>query len=691
MVKLALLWHMHQPYYEDLATGEHILPWVRLHATKDYWGMVALLDEFPDVRVTFNLVPSLLVQVEAFAQERARDRHLLIGLKRADLLTPDERTFLVSNGFHAPVERAIRPNARYAELFEKRARSDAFTVEDLRDLQVWHKLVWMDPDWLVKDSRLRALIERGGAYSEDDKAKLREVELELLRAVIPAYCTANATGRIELSTSPFYHPILPLLCDTDTHLRAHPHSPLPRQLFAHSADAREHLARAFEHHARIFGSRPRGVWPSEGSVSDEVIALLSEQGATWAATDEEILAKSLNRRVTAEDLYRPYRVGLADRSVRVMFRDHQLSDLIGFAYQSWDAGAAVADFLAKVRDAGRRFRAANPEAVASGEDATIAVILDGENAWEHYPGGGRPFLRALYRELQNALDIDTVTMSEAVAGDARPLPSIFPGSWINGDFYIWAGHRDDHRAWSQLAAARRVYAGAKDAVTSDARSRAFEELMIAEGSDWFWWYGDDHSSDHDREFDDLFRRHVRNVYRALGQPVPNELHVSNISTEVGATGPLALGVLSSPTVDGRSADFTQWASAVEVPIGGGGGTMHRVAGQLLRGLKVAVDRQTIYLRIEGTDLVRRLNAGDVQLAVLAHAPHAIKLQPTWAAVDVVDVSIPFGELRVNGGDKLSLSVLVTDAPGQVIEQHPATHPLELHVPTADHDAVNWLV
>jgi alpha-amylase/alpha-mannosidase (GH57 family) len=686
MVKLALLWHMHQPYYEDLATGEHILPWVRLHATKDYWGMVALLDEFPEIRATFNLVPSLLVQVEAYAAARAVDRHLLIGMRPADLLTSDDRQFLVANGFHAPVERSIRPNGRYGELYMKRRSPESFTTAELRDLQVWHKLVWMDPDWRGTDLRLRGLIEKGRDYSEADKLLLRDVELELLSAVVPAYRKAAASGRVELTTSPFYHPILPLLCDTDLHLQAHPHSPLPRKLFAYSGDAREQVVRALDYHERLFGARPRGLWPSEGAVSDEVIALLAELGVEWTATDEEILARSLSRPLTAADRYQAYIAGVGTRTTRMLFRDHQLSDLIGFAYQSWDTAAAVSDFMSKVREAGRRFVRETGREVA-----IVPVILDGENAWEHYAGGGRPFLRGLYQALQDAEDIETVTMSEAAATATEPLPAVFPGSWINGDFYIWAGHHDDHTAWAQLAAARSSFEEFKAGVSAASRNRAFEELLIAEGSDWFWWYGDDHSSDHDREFDDLFRRHVRNVYRALGRPAPDDLHVSNITTQALAAGPITLGVLTSPSVDGRSRDFTQWAGSISVPLGGGGGTMHRVAGQLVRSLRVAGDERNLYLRVDGADLVRQLLTGEVSLALLQDQPQRRKLRPRWAVAEVATAAVAHSELGAKGGDRVSLLLLVLDSEGHVIEQHPAARPVQIEVPVPEHDAINWVV
>ena len=301
MVNLALLWHMHQPYYQDLETGEHILPWVRLHAIKDYWGMVALLEEFPGVRLTFNLVPSLIVQVQAFAEDRAHDRHLALGLKAADELTQDEARWLVANGFHAPYDRMIGPYPRYAELHAARMAGRDFSGADLRDLQVWHKLAWIDPDWLACDPRLQVLIAKGRDYSERDKTTLRGIELELLRLVVPAYRAAGARGNVELSCSPFYHPILPLLCDTDTGLRSFPQSERLRTRFARPGDAREQVSRALAFHEHTFGRRPSGMWPSEGSVSDEAVALMAQAGVNWIATDEDILSRSLGEALPRDE------------------------------------------------------------------------------------------------------------------------------------------------------------------------------------------------------------------------------------------------------------------------------------------------------------------------------------------------------------------------------------------------------
>jgi alpha-amylase/alpha-mannosidase (GH57 family) len=683
---------MHQPFYEDLATGEHILPWVRLHAIKDYFGMVALLDEFPDVRVTFNLVPSLLVQVQAFAEERARDPYLEIGLKPADALDDSERASLVAHGFHAPFERMIRPYPRYAELHARRAAPLLFSVEDLRDLQVWQKLTWMDPDWLVRDERLASLVRKGSGFTEEDKRVLREVELELLNAVIPAYAAAAARGQVELSTSPFYHPILPLLCDSDVHFRAHPNSALPRGLFRWPGDAREQLTRAINFHTALFGAAPRGVWPSEGSVSDAALEAIAATGAEWAATDEGILARTLGGPLSAGQLYRPYSVGPSSHELRCLFRDHGLSDMIGFSYQSWDAEAAAEDFLHRVLECGRRFEDAGGKG-----DPVVCVILDGENAWEHYAGGGRPFLRALYSRLTVSPHIRTVTMAEAAADPGDRLESIFPGSWINSDFYIWAGHPDDHRAWSQLAAARRAYDEHASTVDDSGRERAFEELLIAEGSDWFWWYGDDHSSDHDREFDELFRAHLRNAYRALGLQAPDDLYVSNITTRV-ASGAIQPRVYMNPVLDGEVTGFAEWAGAVPVALGTGGSTMHRVSSELVRELRIGLGPDEVFLRIDGETLAEGLLSRRLGLALLlgAEVPRRLELWPrangTRTAIGrIVEAAVPLEHLGVALGTRARLSVLVTDAEGHVIEQHPSGSPIELDVPTVDLDAANWTV
>ncbi len=733
MTKVAILWHMHQPFYQDLVTGEHILPWARLHGLKDYYGMVALLREFPTIRLTFNLVPSLVVQLEAFAEDRARDRSLELSLKPAADLSDDDKRFVLTNFFHAQRARMIETAPRYAELLRRRDQANlnggalrTFTNADFRDLQVWQKLVWVDPFFVESDARIAALIAKGRGFSEDDKVLLREVELAVLRAVVPEYRAAAARGQVELSASPFYHPILPLLCDTDVYLRTHPQSRMPRQRFRHPEDARAQLDKAVASHERTFGVRPVGLWPSEGSVSDAMVPLASAAGFRWMATDEMILARTLGVGLARdgyghlqqpEALYRPYLVRVGGGEITCLFRDHVLSDLIGFTYATWGATEAANDFVGRLVEAGRRYSART-----GGGEAVIPVILDGENAWEHFEGQGRPFLRALYRTLAAHPEIKTVTMSEAVQMPATPLTGVFPGSWINGDFYIWIGHPDDHRAWGQLADARQALDAPGAAVTPDGLLRAREELYIAEGSDWFWWYGDDHSSEHDLQFDDLFRRHLRNVYRSLDKPVPEELYVTNITTEPPRTMAHDPVGLLQPTLDGEVTSYFEWVGAGELELSAAAGSMHQIAPTrrpLVTAIRYGFSAETFFVRV---DLARRaqdvlVDKGEIRLSFFKPANHRVAVtqegpdgchvalwerrglgdwqvkslaRPAGAATQILEVGIPLADLGVHPGDPLSFFVsLLQD--GQALEQYPAHHPLDVRVPGADFDARLWSV
>jgi alpha-amylase/alpha-mannosidase (GH57 family) len=725
---------MHQPFYQDLATGEHILPWVRLHALKDYWGMVALLREFPSMRVTFNLVPSLLVQVQAFARDEAKDRHLELGLKPADGLTDQERTFCVQHFFHASKTRMIDRYPRYAELLARRdsngprldpaAPAGQFTSDEIRDLQVLHKLAWIDPYYLEHEPRVRSLVAMQRGFTEDDKLTLRAVELELLGKVIPEYSDAAARGQVELSTSPFYHPILPLLCDTNVYLRTHAQSRMPRERFQHPEDAALQLTRASTFHERLFDRKPDGLWPSEGSVSDEMVPLVTAAGFRWMATDEGILSRTLARTLTRdgqghseqpEVLYKPYRVGPPRGDVACGFRDHTLSDLIGFTYASWPADTAANDFVGRLEEAGRRYAART-----SGGDATIFVILDGENAWEHYAGQGRPFLRALYQRVAAHPEIRTVTMSEACASARDSLPSVFPGSWINSDFYIWIGHADDRRAWSQLAEARRALDSAPTGLPDAALATAREELLIAEGSDWFWWYGDDHSSEHDLEFDDLFRRHVQNVYRALDKPVPEDLFLTNITTRPSGVEIERPTGFISPDIDGKVTSYFEWVGAGCADEAVAIGAMHPVGADAssLVLVEFGFDLRHLFLRIDGVRpmaellgersglelIVKFLNPAGVRVTVDMHGGGvAARLQRRtatyiWEPVEcgglqtavnaIVELRLAFSCLGVVPQDPLSF-IVALHREGSEIEHYPRQRAIEVSVPDRDFAAVNW--
>jgi alpha-amylase/alpha-mannosidase (GH57 family) len=653
---ICFLWHMHQPFYKDLVTGEYKLPWTRMHALKDYYGMVQVLADFPDIHQTFNLVPSLIAQVEDYAEGRASDPFLRAALTPAEELSEADRMFVLQYFFQANVARLIQRYPRYASLHEiwlgtERTPARAvrmFDAQAIRDLQVLSQLAWFDEEYLTHDPDVRELVRKGRGYSVDDQRLIGNLEREFCGRVLPVYREFARSGRIEVTTTPFYHPILPLLCDTNIADVAHPYVPLPSR-FQYPQDAREQVVRAREYFTEKLGIAPLGMWPSEGSVSDEVLAIAADEGFEWSATDNAVLARTLQVDVSPEITYRPYRWEKDGRTVRMLFRDHYLSDLIGFVYSRMGAAEAAADFLDRIRE--------NCSTIlASGSDALVPLILDGENAWEYYEESGRPFLRELYRRIQADPRMTALTVSEALARiPARPLQSISPGSWINANFDVWIGAEEDNKAWEYLLRARQMYdriAGSAEAsmIGEDRKRLAHEELLIAEGSDWCWWYGPEHESANRPEFDQLFRSHLANVYTLLGQKPPEELSRPIIHARVHEFHDVPSGPVR-PTLDGEATSYFEWLGAGVYRVDNRSGAMH---GQrfLVRELRYGSDGQNLYLRLDfeehgRADLERAEVSINLQPATAGAAPRTITLPLNGRAEGAESVFVRVAELRLS--------------------------------------------
>ena len=563
---IAFVWHMHQPFYKDLASGEYQLPWTRMHALKDYYGMVEMLEEFPSIRQTFNLVPSMVMQIEEYARGDARDPFLRCALKPAESLTPDEQGFILKYFFQANTSRLVYRYPRYGELFDawraagqniERARH-SFTTAAFRDLQVLSQLAWFDEIYQERDPEVRMLVARGRDYSLADQALMGRKQLEICAQVMPAYARFAASGQVELSVTPFYHPILPLICDSDVAAVSRPGVTLPRR-FQHPEDARRQIESALGFAEERLGFRPTGMWPSEGSVSDEVLALAASCGVKWMAADNGVLAATLGRAAGVHETYHPWIWKQGGKEMRLLFRDHFLSDLIGFVYSRMEPVQAADHFLDRVRENCR-------EILAQGRDAVVPVILDGENAWEHYDRNGRPFLKELYRKISADPNFEAVTVSEALRRvPAEELSRIHPGSWINSNFDVWIGAQEDNQAWEYLLDARRTWerfekSPAASRLDAFRKAMAFEELLIAEGSDWCWWYGPEHQSENRPEFDKLFRDHLANFYRLIGETPPDALSRPILQLQVAELHDPAVGAIR-PAIDGEVSSYFEWLGA----------------------------------------------------------------------------------------------------------------------------------
>jgi len=615
-IRLVVLWHMHQPFYKDLVTGDYRLPWVRLHALKDYYGMVKLLDEFPSVRQTFNLVPSLMVQIEDYASGRARDPWLDVASKPARELTPAEKRFALAYLFQANEHNLIGRYPRYKELWEKMRTAGHdpdralayFSAQDFTDLQVLSQLAWFD-EFFLPEPDVAALIGKGRGFSEAEQKLVMDRQREMVAKVLPAYAKAAQQGSIEISTSPFYHPILPLLCDTDAGSVSTPGLKLPQKRYLHPEDARTQLERGLELHERTFGMRPRGAWPSEGSISEVVLGIAHELGLEWMATDEGVLGRSIGFNFTrdangmltgegAQRLYRPYRYQKGNAEIGLLFRDHALSDLIGFVYSGMDPTDAARNFLGKIKALARPL-------LNSGEDAVIPVILDGENAWEYYGYSGREFLRCLYRGIEQDPEIEAVTVSEAVhggkdrkswaAGTAR-LDRVVPGSWINANFNVWIGAPEDNRAWDYLKDAREFYASQGQQASQEKQALAFEEIMIAEGSDWNWWYGPEHHTANDRDFDELYRKHLSNVYLALNAHPPDYL-AQPIAVDAVRPTFVPQTAYIHPRIGAKYEGYFDWIGAAMYTADRRSGAMHGKQF-LVDAILAGIDEERLYGRLD---------------------------------------------------------------------------------------------
>jgi len=663
-LKVAFLWHMHQPLYQESVGGKFLLPWVRLHAIKGYTDMPAALANHPHAKASFNLTPSLLVQIEEYFKEdiREKDEFLRVTLKPAASLEPHEKEFLLANFFMNNWERVIKPHPRYSELLNLRGSvyraqeipqiTKRFSDQDYLDLQVLFNLTWFGFTLRKKEHRIRELLAKQRMYTEDDKIEVIAQQLAAMRELLPLYRKLQDQGQTELTTTPFYHPILPLVYNGGS-----------GEGYNWREDAETQLKKGLDLFERHFSKRPAGLWPSEGSVSESVAELASEVGIHWMGTDEEILLHSIGGGAKRESvIYAPYVFRKNGKEITIFFRDKKLSDLIGFSYSKSDPELAVTDFLSRLRQI-------HSQTLDQTDDPVVSVILDGENAWEHYENDGEHFLNHLYERMSREPWIKLSLFNDLLkhSHPKRFLDHLHAGSWINRNFQIWFGHAEDKLAWEYLQKTRDFLL--REHLSADKKAAAWEELYIAEGSDWFWWYGDEFSSSTQEIFDYLFRNHLMNVFRIADRRVPGFL-LKPIKQSGSQSQALEQpSSLISPVIDGLVTGFYEWAGAGRFQTVEPQGAMQK-SEKWIREVYFGADRDNLYLRVDlepeplkdkdsavscqvylgGVDehlLEIDLTTGDVVLyELLVNDRREIASSKKWAAFDkVLEIALPFNDIN----------------------------------------------
>lgn len=723
-IAVAFFWHMHQPYYKDILTNEYGMPWVRFHATKAYYDVASILEDFPKVKQTFNLVPSLIIQLQDYMQGNAKDIFLDLSRKAAKELNDEDKKYLLWNFFMTNWDTMIKPYERYWELLHKRGvkiteedMPDAvkkFTDKDYRDLQVWFNLTWFGFQARKKFPQVQELISKGKNFTEEDKKTVLNTQIKVIEEIIPLYKKLQDSGQIEVTTSPFYHPILPLIYDTNIAKRSMPWVDLPHR-FSQPEDVEAQLRQSVETYKKIFNRNPQGLWPSEGSVCPEIIPIIAKQGIKWLVTDEDILLKSITVKDRGQGLYKPYRFSYNGNYISLVFRDKGLSNAISFVYSKQNHQDAVNDLLQNLHNI-RKY------VTQRGGEPLVNIVLDGENPWEYYPCGGELFLKTLFERLSDDPYLCTTTISKYIEEHPQQetLSSLHSGSWINHNFDIWIGDPEENTAWNHLGKTRDFLKKEESnrKITKDKIKLAWQSLYAAEGSDWFWWYGDDFTTDCDEEFDQLFRTHLGNVYKILGYDVPEYLKEPIIYIkEVHATRlPIAF---INPTLDGMNTHFYEWSDAGYYKAKRGGRTLYR-AESYLSGIYFGFDISTLFIRIDplissaeidGRDLRIYFNTIEpkeyqivfplslipekVQQFILNRSKDGVNFQKVkdYSSIKVKDIfefSIPFSELGFKPKETVHFFVQVKKD-GIQLDRYPRRGYISFKVPDKEFELDEWMV
>ena len=568
-LSIAFYWHMHQPSYKLNEDSDYLLPWVRMHAVKDYLDMVLLAKDFPNLKLNFNLVPMLLQSITDYAENNFQDVHSRLSITPIEDLSDDDKRFILSNFFDVNFNSMISHHEAYKNLYEKRVVQnvydiEAYTNQEYADIMAWFNLAWFDPIYGEIYPELKQLAEKGYGFTLEDRKNILKYQYEIIKQIIPTYKKYLQDGKIEITTSPMYHPILPILLDIKC---AHRNIPNPEVLPSNLKMAKDAIAQtklALDKMEEIFGVRPKGIWPPEQCVSAKTLEMLSDLGIQWTITDEGILANSINFDFVRDfrghltdpyHLLKPYEYKTKNSKINVIFRDSMIPNLISFEYPNTNSHKAANDLYDRIKVIQSKIFA-SPD-----ENHLLTIALDGENSWENYEDDGSSFLREIYKLIEEDSTLETVLISDYIEKDKniKPLSKIYSGSWINRNFQLWIGEPTKNQAWNALKKTRDDF---MQFITSNPNheniEKARHEIYIAEGSDWFWWYGEPNHSGQDHIFDYLFREHLRNVYKLFNLDVPTYLNTPFALPSSPSSLPTAA---MTPAMDGQDKIDDEWLNA----------------------------------------------------------------------------------------------------------------------------------
>lgn len=539
-LSIAFYWHMHQPVYQLTPDGDYLMPWVRLHAVKDYLDMLLMIDNFPKIKLNFNLVPTLLDSLIEYGEKDYHDIHSRLSVTNIDELTNEDKEFILNNFFDANYTSMIQPHQYYNHLYKKRFSNEKvnlsdFSDQEISDLMAWFNLAWVDPSYKEIFPEFKELIEKEKNYTLKDRINIIEFHKKIIRMIIPKYKQAMEKGQIEITTSPYYHPILPILTDIKSSQKELATIDESLNNLDMTEDAKIQIESALNRVEEIFGKRPQGFWPSEQGVNAKTLELLKEAGVKWAVSDEGVLSNSIDYefvrdyRGYLEDPYfltKSYKYKTKNSDLYMIFRNSVLPNLISFEYANHDPKTAASDLYDRMKVIQTKLQNSPDKC------HLLTIALDGENCWENYAQDGATFLKEIYSLIEKDETLETTLISDYINKEKyhKELKKISEGSWINRNFQIWIGEPVKNLAWGYIKKVKEDFNKFKKENPNHKNLQlAHKEIMIAQGSDWFWWYGEPNDSGQDHIFDYLFREHLKNVYRFLELKPPAYLDKQLIS------------------------------------------------------------------------------------------------------------------------------------------------------------------
>ena len=720
---VSFLWHMHQPVYKDPFTGKYTLPWVRLHAVKAYYDMPSVLKSYPGIKVNINLVPSLVEQLADYASGNAQDVFYEYSAKPAADLDKDERAFILKYFFMGNWETMIKPYPRYFELLLKRGKGtdeidientiNTFNKQDFLDIQVWFNLSWFGFTALLDYPELARLKEKQRGFTEQDKKFVLDTQMDIIKKLFPLYKEMQKSGQIEITTSPFYHTIMPLLYDSDTAHRCMPRAVLPKRVsFPEDVLSQLKLGRQFiiDH----LGIEPKGLWPSEGSVSPEIIPLVKEAGFEWMVTDEDILFASINKDRAGELLYKPYVATYKNAGIPVLFRDKGISNFISFDCARYSLREEAVEELR------RQIMGVKSYLSDKNMDGIVVIALDGENPWEYYLYSGKRFLNSMYDALSKSQGIKTTTISAYLEthAPADKIDNLYTGSWINKRFDIWIGQEEKNLAWDYLASTREYLKQNANGLTQEQLNTALKYLYAAEGSDWFWWYGDTFYTVNEEEFDRLFRKNLKKVLEIIKKPMLDFLHTPVIALSETQFNAQPLNFIT-PVLDGIPTDYYEWEGSsisYSTSIAGRHNPepfIHKIYyGFDLDNLYIRFDHNIEKIKNEKYNVYFAINIFDhsFEYRIVIPIKHLLDTKPYYelhyakdqivfefvkvseaiAIKKIIELKIPFADISASPNMKLNMIISARDGDVE-LEKYPAKGIISIIVPDQDYTKKMWSV